>query len=371
MLPRAWLLAPSLALACQLPDGAKDACETDSHCLSGRLCVSGVCQSRVDPAPPTFTRFMTELYDLEGSSDYPVGLESPRVNRIEIWAIDPGIGGLLNRGWADDALDNMWYRDFVRLMPLRDGTDGTSWGDLRQDVVVRDKDGTVIHVFSQTKPDGWGWQPVGTRAGRFRPTVTHLGRNRLVAFQVDAATGEVWVSRFADERWSEWTPGARGTLASGLDAATLHDPAVSGQAPVPVGAQIVGRDEMGRLVTATYDLGSGSMAPWTPLAAEPSGGGDGQATVVTHLRSYHIFVSAKMGGVWAASGRAGDGGAGDPFVQLGNGAGQGGDLDAVSWPFENRWRVRREPTTGRIQLGLLDSDLRPMPQTSTQMLSRR
>ena len=372
MLVRASLLATALLpLACSLAEASKDACETDRHCLSGRLCVAGVCRPRAESVPPTFTLFDAEFLDLDHTSDYPGGLESPRQNRIELFVIEPVTGGLLNRGWADDFLDGGWYRDFIRLPPLKDGADATSWGDLHQDIIVRNQDDTVMHVFTQTKPFGWGWQPVGTRTGRFRPTVTHLGRNRLVAFQVDAETGEVWVSRFEAERWSEWSAGTPGKLSGGLDAATLHEGApLPGQEPLVIGAQIVSRNQAGNLVTTTYDPVTHAMEPWQALSVEPRGGSEGQATVVTHFGpDYHIFVSAKMGGVWGLSARQGPEASSRSFVQLGNGGGSGGDLDAVSWPFESRWRlvmVRRDPTSGRIQLGHMDSDLTPGPEISTR-----
>jgi hypothetical protein len=345
-------LGAALGLACQLPAQTKDGCETDAHCLSGRVCLAGVCQTRVAAPPPVFTRLVTAFIDLGLSTEHPGGLESPRDNRFEIFVIEPEMGTLVNRGWGDDALDPMWYGGFLGLMPLKDGLDATSWGDLRQDIIVRDKDDNVVHTYFQPQNTRWGWQPVGARPGRFRVAITHLGRNRMVAFQVDAATGELWLSRFADDRWGDWTAGTPGKLGGGLDAATLHD------GDAVVGAQLVSRDEAGQLVTATFNPVSGAVTPWTVVEGPPPGS-EGQATVVSHRsRDYHLFVSARAGGVWSWSSRAAAQGQGR-FVQLGNGDGQGGDLDAVGWPFDGRWRlalVRRDAATGRVEWGQLESD---------------
>jgi hypothetical protein len=375
---RALQLGAALGLACQLPAQTKDGCETDAHCLSGRVCLAGVCQTRVAAPPPVFTRLVTAFIDLGLSTEHPGGLESPRDNRFEIFVIEPEMGTLVNRGWGDDALDPMWYGGFLGLMPLKDGLDATSWGDLRQDIIVRDKDDNVVHTYFQPQNTRWGWQPVGARPGRFRVAITHLGRNRMVAFQVDAATGELWLSRFADDRWGDWTAGTPGKLGGGLDAATLHD------GDAVVGAQLVSRDEAGQLVTATFNPVSGAVTPWTVVEGPPPGS-EGQATVVSHRsRDYHLFVSARAGGVWSWSSRAAAQGQGR-FVQLGNGDGQGGDLDAVGWPFDGRWRlalVRRDAATGRVEMGQLESDP-PAPgsprqsagagwiETSTQMPARR
>ena len=354
---RAVLLAVVLLLACRLPEEVKDACNQDGDCRGGRLCLSGVCRPRSDPPAPVFTRFQTAFQDLGHTSSYPIGLESPRDNRFEIFVIAP-TGGLANRGWFDDVLDPVWYAYLESLTALKDGTDATSWGDLRQDLITRDRSDTAVHVYFEPKPPQVGWQPVGTRPGRFRAALTHLGRNRMIAFQVDAATGELWRSRYEGGRWSEWSAGPAGKLGGGLDAATLYGSTTVGQAPPIAGALLVGRNEAGALITAIYDLSSDSVGAWRALESEPPGGSEGQPTVLTHPAGhYHIFVSARMGGVWGAAGRVGsDPG---PFHLLGNGEGSGGDLDAVSWPVEDGWRVamvRRDPLTGNVQLGQMESD---------------
>ena len=355
---RAVSLGAVFLLACRLPDEVKDSCSQDGDCLGGRLCFSGVCRPRSDPPAPVFTRFLAPFADLGQTTSFPPGLESPRDNRFEIFVIGP-TGGLANRGWFDDVLDPVWY-SYLDGLTLKDGTDATSWGDLRQDMITRDRNDTVVHVYWEPKPPANGWRPVSTRPGRFRPALTHLGRNRMVAFQVDAASGELWRSRFQDGQWSEWSAGTSGPLGSGPDAATLYEAAVVGQPPAISGALVLARNGSGTLMTAIYDSAADTVGPWRPLDSEPPDGTEGQATVVTHPdRHYHVFVSARGGGVWGSAGRVG--GAQGRFVPLGNGEGAGGDLDAISWPLQDGWRVamvRRDPSTGSVQMAQMESEVR-------------
>ncbi len=299
---------------------------------------------------PSFSRLDADFWSLEGSTSSPGAVLSPRPNRYETFAIVDA--SLLNRGWAEGVLDTNWYSEFgsLRQKTFKDGLDATSWGDLRQDFVIRNDEGRLLHVYDAPKDGQWAWVAIGTRPGRFRPAVAHLGRNRLVAFQVEEETGELWVSRHTDGRWTEWGPGVPGRLGAGLDAATLFEDDVA------VGAQVVSRDERGRLVTTTFSALTSVVAPWTLVAPESTRVNEGQAAIVTyHTRAFDIFVSSSSGGLWRwSSNRQKEG-----FVSVGNSSGGAADLDGATWKFDGRWQMvilRRDIANGALSVAQLTED---------------
>jgi hypothetical protein len=357
------LLAAALGMAggCRLSPLAHDECRADEDCVSPRICMAGRCQARasgvadagadaaVDQMAPTTPDAEAPVPDVseapppdvampavtkrrylgvresfiaagDGLSNFAPAIYSPRLWRADFFRI--GLTGNISHGsFADTAL--VGFHDPIPSEPATDGLDGTSAGIPHADMLTRGLDGELRHGTCELEVAGgaWLWQRIEGKKGQLRPALAHLGRGRLVAFQV-GLDGKVWFVRFSEGQWGAWRSSTL-TASAGLDATTLS------MAGVAQSIALVSLDESGRPVMAVFSPDQDALGEWSQLG-EPEGGAAAHPSITSFSESpsqYDVFVTSKSKGLWRRSFPPPEGESG--FVAVPGAAATTGEIDVA------------------------------------------